>query len=128
MELLLCTTSIANSFYLSADGFVPLTEQHHDILLKQLKKHAQDWKEIGKRLGFTAGELGNIEGRPLLQEEAPLSWLSAMLKEWFIWHTGDSRRSTNSATLADLKAALRKAKFVDTARTLTASLPKSESI
>lgn len=102
--------------------FVRLTPQHHKILLRQLRKHANDWREIATNLGFTLAEMGNIEGRPLLQAGAPSSWLSTMLEEWLHWKPGDGRRSLNHATLGDLKAALKKAKLTDTAQALSASI------
>ena len=102
--------------------FVQLTQQHHNILLKQLAKHATDWRVIARNLGFSLAEMGNIEGRPLLQAKAPTSWLSTMLEEWLHWKPGDARRSHSFATLGDLKAALKKAKLTDTARTLSASI------
>ena len=102
--------------------FVWLTPQHHKILLKQLRKHAHDWREIARNLGFTLAEMGNIEGRPLLQAGAPSSWLSTMLEEWLHWKPGDARRSLNHATVRDLKAALKKAKLTDTTQVLSASI------
>jgi GTPase SAR1 family protein len=83
-----------------------LTEDHHAVLLKQLTKHSADWRMIGLYLGFSSGELDNIEGRPFLQQCAPTSWLSAMLAQWLQWAPGDRRGSTSFATLNGLKAAL----------------------
>ena len=92
-----------------------LNDDHQAVLLKQLKKHSAKWKEIGLYLGFTTGELNNIEVRPLLAASAPISWLSTMLAEWLQWAPEDSRGSTSFAMLDDLKAALREAGFGATA-------------
>ena len=118
---LLSTLTIIIFLYCCIE-FVGLTQQHHKILFKQLAKHAQDWREIATNLGFTLAEMGNIEGRPLLQSKAPGSWLNTMLEEWLHWKPGDARRSLNFATLGDLKAALKKAKLTETAHTLSASI------
>ena len=83
-----------------------LTDDHHAVLLKQLTKHSADWKMIGLYLGFSSGELKDIEARPFLQQGAPTSWLSAMLVQWLQWAPGDSRGSTSFATLKALKTAL----------------------
>jgi hypothetical protein len=66
--------------------------------------------------------MGNIEGRPLLQDKAPGSWLSTMLEEWLLWKPEDARRSLNYATLEDLKAALKEAKLTETACTVSTSI------
>ena len=72
-------------------------------------KHAAVWKKIGIFLRFTEGELNNIEARPNLLHDAPISWLSAMLADWLQWAPGDSRMSTTFATLQGLKSALTQA-------------------
>ena len=95
-----------------------LTDGHHSVLLKQLWKHAADCREIGTFLGFTQGELENIQARPFLLNKAPVSWLSAMLAEWLQWAPGDSRGSTSFATLDGLKSALNQAGLSATAHDL----------
>ena len=94
---------------------VRLTENHHSVLLKQLTKHAAAWRLIGTHLGFTQGELDNIEANALLMTNSPTSWLSKMLSELLQWAPEDSRGSSNFATLDDLKAALNEAGFGATA-------------
>lgn len=59
-----------------------LSEEHHSVLFEKLRKHSHKWREIGLFLGFLARELSNIQGRPLLLNDAPNSWLSTMLEEW----------------------------------------------
>ena len=83
-----------------------LTEKHITRLLRQLKKHASKWREIGINLEFLPGELANIAARPNLSEGAPVSLLGALLEEWIQWAPGDSRGSTDFATLESLKTAL----------------------
>ena len=86
-----------------------LSERDHSCLLKQLTKHAAAWKLIGTYLNFHMGELDNIEARPDLRVNGPISFLSAILAQWLQWAPGDSRGSTNFATLEALKLALREA-------------------
>ena len=95
-----------------------LTDDHHAVLLKQLTKHSADWKMIGLYLGFSSGELKDIEVRPFLQPNAPTSWLSTMLVQWLQWAPGDSRGSTSFATLKGLKTALNEACLGATAHDL----------
>ena len=83
-----------------------LTERDIPCLLRQLKKHASKWREIGINLEFLPGELSNIAARPNLSEGAPVSLLGALLEEWIQWAPGDSRGSTDFATLESLKTAL----------------------
>ena len=73
---------------------------------------------IGSYLGFTSGELDNIEGKPFLLQGAPTSWLSAMMAQWLQWAPGDGRGSTSFATLKALKTALNEACLGATAHDL----------
>ena len=95
-----------------------LCEQDHKILFEKLVKHSTKWREIGLCLGFLPSELDNIAARPLLLATAPNSWLDAMLAEWLQWAPEDSRGSTSSATLGNLREALIKAGFCQTAQSL----------
>ena len=84
-----------------------LNETHLPKVEPQLKDHASQWRDIGTYLGFRQGELDNIHSRVDLQPRAPLSYLRAILSEWFQWAPDDSRGSTQYATLKALKLALR---------------------
>ena len=95
-----------------------MTDRHLPALIKQLKKHAAKWREIGTHLEFLPRELSNIEARPSLTSSAPLSWLGALLEEWIQRAPGDSRGSTNFATLEELKAVLKEAGLGATAHDL----------
>ena len=75
-------------------------------MLRQLKKHAVKWREIGTNLDFLPSELDNIGAQPNRMQGAPLSYFGAMLQEWIQWAPGDSRGSTNFANLEDLRSAL----------------------
>ena len=86
-----------------------LTENNHPALLEQLQVYSAKWKEIGSSLGFCLSELEEVQARPVLLATAPRSWLSAMLAQWLQWAPGDSRGSTNFATLDALKTALNQA-------------------
>ena len=98
-----------------------LTESHLPQLELQLKDHACQWRDIGTYLGFRQGELDNIQSRAHLQQGAPLSYLRAMLSEWFQWAPGDSRGSTQSCkcTLKCLKLALQRCNLGQTASLLS---------
>ena len=91
---------------LSVHVGVRLTARDLPALFKQLKYHAARWKQIGLHLGFLPGELSNIESRPTLIQEAPVSFLGALLEELIQWAPGDSRGSTDFATIESLKGAL----------------------
>ena len=95
-----------------------LTDKDLPYLLRQLKKHASKWREIGIHLEFLPGELDNIEARPSLSQGAPASWFGAMLQDWLQWAPGDGRGSTCFATLEGLKEALNNAGFGATAHDL----------
>ena len=95
-----------------------LYNDHHSVLLKQLTKHASAWRDIGTYLGFSQGELSNIQVNQSLLVNSPVSWLSAMLSQWLQWAPGDSRGSNSFATLEDLKSALRNAGLGVTAHDL----------
>ena len=95
-----------------------LTDNHHSVLLKQLTKHAAVWRDIGTYLGFTQGQLDNIQANQFLATNSPVSWFSSMLAQWLQWAPGDSRGSTSFATLEDLKAALNQAGLGATAHDL----------
>lgn len=70
-------------------------------IIEQLSGYASEWYVIGIQLGFSPDELDNLKASPILQEEAPQSWLKDMLYKWF--HSCDS---TAKANLDDLKTAL----------------------
>ena len=95
-----------------------LMDKDLPFLLRQLKKHAAKWREIGTHLEFLPGELDNIEARPNLSQGAPVSWFGAMLQDWLQWAPSDSRGSTSFATLEALKGALNDAGLGATAHDL----------
>ena len=90
----------------------------HQRLVEQLGAHAAKWKEIGTYLGFRQTELTLIQNSPMHLMGAPGSWLSAMLEAWLQWKPGDSRRSSESASLESLKKAVSKAGLGRTAAEL----------
>ena len=91
-----------------------LTEHNHSIVFEKLSKQSSKWRVIGTHLGFFQYELDKIEARHLLINP-PDDWLNAMLQAWLQWAPGDSRGSTNFATLKGLIAALNKADLIETA-------------
>ena len=76
-----------------------LTECDLPDLLKQLRKHATKWRNIGTYLGFHAWELDNIQARPFLMQTAPESWLGAMLTQWLQRSSNDPRGSLSIESL-----------------------------
>ena len=90
----------------------------HQSLYEQLKPYAAKWREIGTHLGFHQPELDSIHAKPALFMGAPDSWLSAMLTDWLQWKPGDSRGSTEHASLEKLKSAVDKAGLGKTAAEL----------
>ena len=103
---------------LASDQYTLLEDNHHSILLKQLKNQSAKWKVIGLHLGFLNDELNCIEAMPSLYSSAPTSWLSEMLVKWLQWAPNDGRGSTSCATLESLKAALCDAELGHIANTL----------
>lgn len=83
-----------------------LTDKHLPVLIRQLRKHAAKWREIGTHLEFLPGELDNIESKQNLSTGAPVSLLGEMLQEWLQWAPCDDRGSVSFAKLRDLKNAL----------------------
>ena len=67
--------------------------------MDRLKDHASEWKSIGCYLGFSQGQLKNIESMPTLLVKAPVSHLRELLTQWI--QEGD-------ATIQRLKYALNK--------------------
>ena len=78
------------------------------MLLKQLNPYANKWKDIALRLGFQEKELNSIQEKynMLSGDYDDDIWLNAMLAEWLKWIPGDSRGSTNPASLEALKLVL----------------------
>ena len=92
-----------------------LSENNHPVLYRKLKEHSAKWREFGIHLGFRPSELDVIEARPLLLNNAPKSWLGAMLSEWLQWTPGDQRGSTSYATLEQLINVLKEIGLSETA-------------
>ena len=86
-----------------------LSGDDHSAIYYKLEGHATKWRDIGRALGFTEGEMSNIECRPFLMRLAPNSWLGEMLTQWLEWAPGDGRGSTGFATKEALRMALLKA-------------------
>ena len=83
-----------------------LHDKDHTDIYRKLEPRAAKWKDIGKALGFTEGEMENIENCPMLLVQAPRSFLREMLTQWLQWAQGDGRGSTGFATKESLRAAL----------------------
>ena len=98
----------------------------------RLAPYAANWRDIGRGLGFSQGEMNSIQASPMLMMEAPRSYLGVMnsiqaspvlmmeapgmqdpqsclrqmLSQWLQWAPGDGRGSTGFATKESLRAAL----------------------
>ena len=92
-----------------SDAVDRLEEVHLFPLYHQLKLCASKWKEIGLFLGFRINELSEIQSRPFLFTGAPRSWLQMLIAEWLKWTPGDTRGSTEYASLSALKSAVDRA-------------------
>ena len=101
-----------------------LSENHYSILYDKLAEYSAEWREIGRYLGFRPSELNEIQAKPLLLNNAPKSWLGAMLADWLQWAPRDQRRSTNYATLEGLSDALNKAGLSEAAQSITTEILK----
>ena len=75
-------------------------EKHFVYLMDRLKDHASKWRTIGCYLGFSQGQLDNIESKPILILTGPVSFLSELLTQWI---------QRGNATLHALKFALNQA-------------------
>ena len=69
---------------------------------------ADQWRDIGKTLGFKEGEMDKIQNNPILLTQAPDSYLRKLLSQWLQWAPGDGRGSKGYATKESLRAALLK--------------------
>ena len=86
-----------------------LSSSDHNNIYTKLKDHAKDWREIGGALGFSEGELDNIQANHMLMTQSPpTSYLRKMLSQWLQWAPGDERGSIGYATMKSLKSALLK--------------------
>ena len=84
-----------------------LSDSDHAKIYSELEDHAAEWRDIGGALGFSEGELNNIEGNQMLfTQSPPMSYLKRMLSKWLQWAPGDGRGSTGYATKESLVAAL----------------------
>ena len=84
-----------------------LTDEDHADIYPKLVGHAAKWRDIGRALGFTEGEMNNIQSNQMLvMQGPPESYLSEMLSRWLQWAPGDGRGSTGYATKESLHAAL----------------------
>ena len=84
-----------------------LSDGDHAKICNELEDYAAKWREIGGALGFSEGELNNIQANQmLLTQFPPMSYLKEMVSQWLQWAPGDGRGSTSRATKESLVAAL----------------------
>ena len=86
-----------------------LTSEDLKDLYKELKLYAVQWRDIGTALGFKMREMDIIEACPLLLQQAPVTWLRELMKQWLEWAPGDDRGSDTFATRESLHLALQEA-------------------
>lgn len=75
-------------------------EKHFVYLMSRLNDHASKWRTIGCYLGFSQGQLDNIESKLTLIPTGPRSFLCELLTQWI---------QRGNATLQALKFALNQA-------------------
>ena len=86
-----------------------LSESDYAEIYNILKPYASKWSDIGSALGFSEGELDNIQSNhTLLTQSPPMSHLREMLCQWLQWAPRDGRGSKSHATRESLVAALMK--------------------
>ena len=86
-----------------------LSDSDHTKICNVLEDHAAKWRDIGGVLGFSEGELDNIQcNQVLLTQSPPMSFLKQMISQWLQWVPGDGRGSTDCAMKESLVAALKK--------------------
>ena len=102
---------------LSSLKLIPIVETRlsandYAAIYYKLESYAARWRDIGTALGFSEGEMNNIQTNPmLLTQSAPKSFLREMLTQWLEWAPGDGRGSEGFASSDSLHAALLKANF-----------------
>ena len=91
-------------------GGTPLKDKDHRWMYEKLEGRAYKWRDIGRAIGFSEAEMGNIQSNPiLLLQSPPKSYLREMLSQWLLWAPGDKRGSTGYASKELLRAALLRA-------------------
>ena len=86
-----------------------LNSSNHVEIRSGLEEHAAKWRAIGGALGFSEGELDNIQADlTLITQSPPMSYLKKMVSQWLQWAPGDGRGSTDYATKESLTDALLK--------------------
>ena len=103
----------------SAADHTLVRDYHYRCLCEQLRPCAASWEDIATYLGFKAHEIANIRADHSRQMNATGASMNSTVDRWSHWAPGDSRRSTDYATLEALRIAVDKAGFADIARKLT---------
>lgn len=91
----------ANNYYYAGDTVVSCSHVRH--IVEILAPHAAKWRLIGSQLGFTEGELDNIQIK-VLQYNCTIHCLNVMLDEWRQWPV---RSHATTPTLEELERVLR---------------------
>ena len=96
-----------------------LSDKDHAKICNELADHAAKWRDIGGVLGFSEGELDNIQADQMLFAQfPPMSYLKKMVSQWLQWAPGDGRGSTDCATKESLVAALLKSNLGQLAKNI----------
>ena len=117
-------TSLTLNFFV--DHRMRLSDGDHAKICNELEDYAAKWREIGGALGFSEGELNNIQANQmLLTQFPPMSYLKEMVSQWLQWASGDGRGSTDCATKESLVAALLKVNLGQLAEKIDLQLQRS---
>ena len=72
---------------MASDAERTLTEDDIATLLNLMHNFSDKWHNIGIGLGFAPSELNQIQSKPSLFMEAPLSFFKQLLRQWVQWPT-----------------------------------------
>lgn len=104
-----------------------LSDSDHAKICNVLEDHAAKWRDIGGALGFSEGELDNIQcNQVLLTQSPPMSFLKQMVSQWLQWALRDGRGSKGNATKESLVAALKKVNLSRLAEKIDLQLRRSQ--
>ena len=79
-----------------------------------LEFYAAKWRDIGKALGFSKGEISKIQSDPKIKQ-TPQSFLGELLTRWLQWAPGDERGSRAFPMKEDLHTALMEINLISVA-------------
>ena len=70
---------------MAAPAYHLLSNEDKFKILELLIDKVSHWRDIGTALGFSSGELNEIESMPLLLSRAPKRFLEKLVEKWLQW-------------------------------------------